>query len=366
MTIFGYCIPAARETFRLPMSRSRLQLRVAPTNSNRAFQARFDRGKTAAFCAFRLAIAVLVLAPSAAFAQAFPSKPIRVIVPFTPAGGTDTAARIMAQAFADDLGWRMVIENRPGASGRIGTELAAKAPADGYTLLMGSVAPNAILPSAAANLPYDAVRDFAPISLLATSDFLLVVHPSLPAKSVRELIALARSKPGAVNFSSVGNASGSHLTGELLKQLARIDIVHVAYKGPPQAVVAVLSGEVSLYFGSGPTVIPHVNAGKLKALATTGAQRSRRFPNLPTVSETVPGHESTQWFGFLAPAGTPKDIIARVHAAIVAAAAKPKVAEQLAAVGSEPVANSPAEFAAFINAEIAKWGKVVKSGVPLE
>ena len=316
-------------------------------------------------------IALVVLLPpafvsNAVLAQAYPARPIRVIVPFTPAGGTDTAARIMAQAWSEDLGWRIVVENRPGASGRIGTELAAKAPADGYTLLMGSVAPNAILPGAAANLPYDAVRDFAPISLLATSDFMLVVHPSLPARSVRDLVALARSRPGQINFSSVGNASGSHLTGELLKQLARINIVHVPYKGPGAAVVAVLSGESSLYFGSGPTVVPHVNAGRLRALATTGAKRSKGFPNLPTVSETVPGHESTQWFGFLAPAGTPKDIISRVHAATVAAAARPKVAEQFAAVGAEPVASSPAEFASFINTEIAKWGKVVKSGVPLE
>ena len=315
----------------------------------------------------RLALlALLALVPAAALSQAWPAKPIRLIVPFTPAGGTDTSARIMAQAFSDDLGWRIVVENRPGASGRIGTELAAKAPADGYTLLLGSVAPNAILPSAVANLPYDAVKDFAPISLLATSDFMLVVHPSLPARSVREMVALARSRPGQINFASVGNSSGSHLTGELFKQLAKINIVHVPYKGPGAAVVAVLSGEAAFYFGSGPTVAPHVNTGKLRALATTGAKRSGRFPNLPTVSETVPGHESTQWFGFLAPAGTPKDIVARVHAAIVAAVAKPKVAEQLAAVGSEPVANSPAEFAAFINAEIAKWRKVVKSGVPLE
>jgi tripartite-type tricarboxylate transporter receptor subunit TctC len=302
----------------------------------------------------------------AVLAQPYPSKPIRLIVPFTPAGGTDTSARIMAQAWSDDLGWRVVVENRPGASGRIGTEIAAKSAPDGYTLLMGSVAPNAILPSSGTKLPYDAVKDFAPISLLATSDFTLVVHPSLPTKTVKELVTLARSRPGQINFSSVGNASGSHLTAELLKQLAKLDIVHVPYKGPGAAVVAVLSGETSFYFGSGPTVVPHVNAGRLRALATTGAKRSKVFPGLPTVSETVPGHVSTQWFGFLFPAGTPKEIVARLHAATVSAAAKPKVAEQIAAVGSDLVASTPEEFAAFISAEIAKWGKVVKSGVPLE
>ena len=308
----------------------------------------------------------LAAASNTVHAQPYPSKPIRLIVPFTPAGGTDTSARIMAQAWSDDLGWRVVVENRPGASGRIGTEIAAKAPADGYTLLMGSVAPNAILPNSTPNLPYDAVKDFAPVSLLATSDFLLAVHPSLPAKSVKEMVALARSRPGQINFASVGAMSGSHLTGELFRQLAKINIVHVPYKGPGAAVVAVLSGEASFYFGSGPTVVPHANNGKLRLLASTGAKRSRSFPNMPTINETVPGHVSTQWFGFLFPAGTPKDIVARVHSATVSAVARPKVAEQIAAVGSDLVAGTPEEFAAFINAEIAKWGKVVKSGVALE
>jgi len=312
------------------------------------------------------ASAALPLMPGAASAQPYPAKPIRLIVPFTPSGGTDASARILAQALTDDAGWRFVLENRPGASGRIGTELAAKAPADGYTLLVGSVAPNAIIPSAVSNLPYDAVRDFAPISLLVTSDFILAVHPSLPARSVKDMVALARSKPGEINFSSVGNISGSHMTGELLKQLAKINIVHVAYKGPGAAVIAVLSGEVSFYFGSGPTLTPHANAGRLRLLASTGSKRSQFNPGLPTVSETVPGHESTQWFGILAPAGTSKEIISKLHGAIAAAARTPKVVEQFAAVGSESIGSSPAEFAAFIKAEMTKWGKVVKSGVSLE
>ena len=312
------------------------------------------------------ASAALPLIPGAASAQPYPAKPIRLIVPFTPSGGTDASARILAQALTDDAGWRFVVENRPGASGRIGTELAAKAPADGYTLLVGSVAPNAIIPSAVSNLPYDAVRDFMPISLLVTSDFILAVHPSLPARSVKDMVALARSKPGEINFSSVGNISGSHMTGELLKQLAKINIVHVAYKGPGAAVIAVLSGEVSFYFGSGPTLTPHANAGRLRLLASTGSKRSQFNPGLPTVSETVPGHESTQWFGVLAPAGTSKEIISKLHGAIAAAARTPKVVEQFAAVGSESIGSSPAEFAAFIKAEMTKWGKVVKSGVSLE
>jgi tripartite-type tricarboxylate transporter receptor subunit TctC len=321
---------------------------------------------TGAALAWLVASAATALVSNTALAQAYPAKPIRLIVPFTPAGGTDTSARILAQVLADDLGWRFVVENRPGASGRIGTELAAKAPADGYTLLVGSVAPNAIIPSAVANLPYDAVKDFAPISLLVTSDFILAVHPSLPVKSVKDLVALARSKPGQINFSSVGNISGSHMTGELLKQLAKINIVHVAYKGPGAAVIAVLSGEASFYFGSGPTLTPHANAGRLRLLASTGSKRSKLSPGLPAVNETVPGHESTQWFGILAPAGISKDIVSKLHAAIATAARTPKVVDQFAAVGSESIGSSPAEFAAFIKAEITKWGKVVKSGVSLE
>jgi tripartite-type tricarboxylate transporter receptor subunit TctC len=316
--------------------------------------------------AWLVASAATALVSNTALAQAYPAKPIRLIVPFTPSGGTDASARIMAQALTDDAGWRFVVENRPGASGRIGTELAAKAPADGYTLLLGSVAPNAIIPSAVSNLPYDAVKDFTPISLLATSDFVLAVHPSLPARSVKDLIALAKSKPGQLNFSSVGNISGAHMTGELLKQLAKINIVHVAYKGPGAAVIAVLSGEASFYFGSGPTLTPHANAGRLRLLASTGSKRSQFNPGLPTVSETVPGHESTQWFGILAPAGISKDIVSKLHAAIARAARTPKVVDQFAAVGSESIGSSPGEFAAFIKSEITKWGKVVHSGVSLE
>ncbi len=308
----------------------------------------------------------LMLQPNFARAQPYPAKPIRIIVPFTPGGATDTAARIMAQALGNEHGWRFVVENRPGASGRIGTEVAARAPPDGYTLLMGSVAPNAIIPSAVANLPYDAVKDFAPITLLATSDYILAVHPSLPVKSVKDLIALTRSKPGQVNFASVGNISGAHMAGELFKQLAKVNIVHVPYKGPSAGVVAVLSGEVSFHFASGPTVLPHAKDGKVRLLASSGAKRSKFTPTLPAINETLPGHEATQWFAIMAPAGTSKDIIARLHPAIVTMVGTPKVIEQFAAVGSEPVGGTPEELMAFIKVEITKWSKVVKSGVSLD
>ncbi len=319
-----------------------------------------------AFASF-VGFTAAALASNSAMAQAYPAKPIRLIVPATPGGGSDVPARIMTQALTDDLGWRFVVDNRGGASGRIGTELAAKAPGDGYTLLLGGATPNAVIQSVVPNLPYDTLRDFAPVSLVSTSDFTLVAHPSLPVKTVQDLITLARNKPGQINFGSVGNISGAHVTGELLKQLAKINLVHVPYKGPGLAMVAVLSGEVSLYFGSGPSVMPHAKTGKLRLIATAGRKRSKMFPDLPTVSETVPGHEATLWYGILAPAGTPKDIISKLNTAIVTAGGTPRVIDQLAAVGMESVNNSPEVFTAFIKAEITKWGKVVKaSGVPID
>jgi tripartite-type tricarboxylate transporter receptor subunit TctC len=312
-----------------------------------------------------IALAVLAVAATGALlsgpagAQPFPARPIRLIVPGSPGAGADVPARFVAQALGDDPGWRVVVENRAGASGRIGAELVAKSPADGYTLLMGGATPNAVV-HAAANVPYDTLRDFAAISLVSTSDFILVAHPSLPATTVKELIVLARSRPGEIRFGSVGNLSGAHVTGELLKQLARINIVHVPYNGGGPAMVAVLSGETELYFGSGPSIVPHANTGKLRLIATTGPKRSRMFPSLPTVGETVPGHEATLWYGVLAPAATPKDILARLHAAVVTAGRTTRVIQQLTALGQESVTNSPEEFTAFIRSEIAKWSKVVK------
>jgi tripartite-type tricarboxylate transporter receptor subunit TctC len=308
-----------------------------------------------------------VLAAGPVMAQAYPAKPIRVIVPVSPGGGSDVPARIFAQAITEDLGWRFVIDNRAGAAGRIGTELAARAPADGYTLLLGGSTPNAVVQSSVPNLPYDTLRDFAPVTLIARSDFILVAHPSLPVKSVKDVIALARARPGQINFGSVGNMSGAHVTGELLKQLARINIVHVPYNGPAPAMVALLSGEVSLYFGSGASVTAHARAGRLRPLATAGLKRSKMFPDLPTVNETVPGHEASLWYGILVPTGTPKHIIAALDEAIIKAGRSPRVVETLAAVSMEPITNSPDEFTAFIKAEIAKWGRVVKaSSAPLD
>jgi tripartite-type tricarboxylate transporter receptor subunit TctC len=325
------------------------------------------RERTAAAALISGLLTTAALVPAPLVAQPYPAKPIRVIVPVSHGGGSDIPARLYAQAITDELGWRFVIDNRPGAAGRIGTEMAARAPADGYTLLLGGSTPNAVVQSSAPNLPYDTLRDFIPVSLIARSDFILAAHPSLPVKSVKDVIALARSKPGQINFGSVGNISGAHVTGELLKQLAKIDIVHVPYNGPAPAMTALLSGEVQLYFGSGASVTGHARAGRLKLLATAGAKRSKMFPDLPTVAETVPGHEASLWYGILTPAGTPRNVVAALNEAIVKAARSPKVAEPLAAVSMEPVINAPEEFTAFIKAEIAKWGKVVKaSGAPVQ
>lgn len=323
----------------------------------------YQRCRATAF----LLMAFTLAASHTALGQAYPSKPIRLIAPFPPGGGVDTTARIVARALSEALGQQVIIDNRGGASGRIGTEIAAKAPADGYNLLLGSVAPNAIIPGSYAKLPYDGVRDFAPISVVAESDYVLTVHPSLPVKSVKDLVALARARPGQIAFASTGNLGGPHLAGEIFKQLAKVDMVHVAYKGGGQAVTSILSGETSLIFGSAPTVVPHARAGKLRLVATTGAKRSKALPEIPTVGQTLPGHEVTQWYGILAPAGTPPEIISKLNSEIVKAWRNPIVVQQLSALGAEAVTNTPEQFAAHIKAEIAKWGKVVKaSGVPLE
>ena len=294
-----------------------------------------------------------------AVAQPFPVKPIRVIVPFPPGGGTDATARILTQSLAESAGWQLVIENRPGATGRIGTEMAARAPADGYTWLLGTAGPNAILPSTRVKLPYDAIRDFAPVSLIDSADYALVVHPSLPIRNVKDLIAMAKARPGQIAFASAGNLSVAHLSGEFFKQFAGIDIVHVPYKGGGPAVVATLSGETALYFG-GPSVVHQSKAGKLRALGTTGAKRSKIFPDLPAIAETLPGYEISQWVGVLVPANTPKELITNLHATLTKAVSTSKVTQQFAAAGSQTVASTPEEFAAHIRKEITKWEKVVR------
>jgi tripartite-type tricarboxylate transporter receptor subunit TctC len=294
-----------------------------------------------------------------AAAQAYPAKTIRLISPYPPGGGTDATARIIGQALADQMGQQVVVDSRGGASGRIGTELAAKSPPDGYTLVLGNVAPLAILPASGLKLAYDPFRDFSPISLIATSDYVLTVHPSLPATSVKQLIALARAKPGELTYASSGILGGPHLAGELINLLARVKLVHVPYKGNGPAAIAIMTGEATLMFGSGPSVVPHTKTGKLRALATTGKKRSMR--ELPAMNELLPGYEVTQWYGILAPAGTPREIIERLQREIARAVANPKVAQLFTNLGTDPVTNTPEEFLGFIRSEADKWGKVIRA-----
>lgn len=293
-----------------------------------------------------------------AWSQAYPVKPIRLIVPYPPGGGVDAAGRIIGQALTEQMGQQVIVDNRGGATGRIGTEMVAKSPADGYTLLLGSGAPNAVIPSVTPNLPYDAIKSFAPISLVGATDYTLVVHPSLYVSTVKQLIALAVKNPGQITYGSSGILSNTHLAGELLNQLAKISMTHVAYKGTGPAMVSVLGGETAVSFGGGPAAAPYVKANRLRALATTGPKR--RAPDVPTIGETLPGYEVTQWYGVLAPAGTPREVLERLHKEIVRAIANPKIAQQLANLDTDPVSNTPEAFLALIKSEMEKWAKVTQ------
>lgn len=300
-------------------------------------------------------------------AQTYPSKPLRMIGPSSPGGGVDTNGRILANYLTQSMGQQVVFENRAGAGGRIGVELASKAPPDGYTLLFSAAASMTIHPNTYKKLPYDPVRDFDPVSLFASSEYILAVHPSLPVKTVRNLIDLAKSRPGQIAYSSSGTFGLPHLGGELLAQAADLKMIHVAYKGGGPAASAILGGEVAFMFGTGPTVVPHAKAGRLRLIAIASPKRVPAMPDLPTIAETVPGVEISAWYGLIVPAGTPKDIIARLHAETVKAVADPKVAAMIRNAGGDPVTNTPAEFSAHIKAEIARWAKAVKAAnLPLQ
>lgn len=302
--------------------------------------------------------AALCFIAATAIAQPYPAKTIRLISPYPPGGGTDATARIISQALGDQMGQQVIVDSRGGASGQIGTELAAKSAPDGYTLVLGNVAPLAILPGSGIKLPYDAANSFTPISLMALSDYVLTVHPSLPARTPKDLLALAKTKPNALTYASSGNLGGPHLAGELINLMGGVKILHVPYKGNGPAAIALLTGESTMMFGSGPSVIPHVNNGKLRALATTGKKRS--IPELPAMTELLPGYEVTQWYGILVPAGTPKDIVDRLNKEMVRAIANPKIAAMFVKLGTQPVSTSSEEFAAFIKSEQVKYAKVIK------
>ncbi len=304
-------------------------------------------------------VAILcALAAPAVLAQAYPVKPVRLISPFPPGGGTDAVARVLAQALSDQLGQQMIVDSRGGANGAIGSEIAAKAVPDGYTLVLGTSGPFSILPNLG-KLPYDPLKDFSPISFNAVSDYVLVVHPSVPVKNVRELLALARARPGQLNYAAGGSGTPSHLAMELFNLLGKVKLVQVPYKGNGPAALGLLTGECTVMIGSGPAVLPQVTAGKMRALATTGLKRS--IGELPAIAEVLPGYEMTQWYGILAPADTPKDIIDRLQKEIVRAVASPKVTQVLIHSGLQPVTNTPDEFRALMKKELDKWAPVVKA-----
>jgi len=307
-----------------------------------------------------LTLAILFYAAQAV-AQIYPNKPIRVIVP-VPAGGTpDVVARMVTPELANLLGQQFVVDNRGGAGGLIGAELAAKATPDGYTLLISSPGALTILPHLRKTIPYDPLKDFAPISLISVGPFLLIIHPSVPAKTVKELIALAKAEPGKLNYASAGNGVANHLAMELFKSMAGVNITHVPYKGAPQAVTDVLAGHMDMMFNSIPPVLPHIKAGRVRALGGAAARRSPQLPEVPTISEAgVPGYESGNWFGLLAPAKTPKRIIARLNEVLVQVIQAPVTRSRFEAVGSDPVGNSPEEFSAFIQKDYETNGKIVK------
>ena len=309
---------------------------------------------------------VITATSSAAIAQdiagKYPNRPLRIVVTYPPGGPTDIVARAVGQKLAEAWGQPVVVDNRPGAGGNIGTDLVAKSPPDGYTLVLSNFGPMIISSFVYSKLPYDPVKDLTPVTLAATSWFFLVVHPAVPVASVSELIALAKARPGQLTFSSSGNASPSHLASALLQSVAGINLTHVPYKGGAPAIAAVMGGEVQLAVESPPPIIPQVKAGKLRALGAARPDRSPLLPEVPTVKEAgLPGFEVGSWYGFHAPAGTPKPIIDKLNAEMIKAMQMPELRDRFAAVGAETIANSPAQFGAFVEAELKKWGKVIQA-----
>ncbi len=303
---------------------------------------------------------ILGLVSLAASAQGYPAKPIRLIVPYPPGGPTDLVGRSIGQKLTEAWGQPVVVENRAGAASAVGTEVAARSPADGYSLLLGTSAGFSISPALGTKLPYDPERDFAPITMLVINPQILVVHPSMPVHSVKTLVALAKSRPGQINYASVGNASPQHLGMEMLKSMTGIDMVHVPYKGTAPAVTDILAGNVSLMFNSMPSVLPQTKAGRLRGIAVSSARRSAAAPDIPTVAEAgVPGFEYVTWYGLFAPAGTPRDIVNRLNAQVVKILSEPELAKRFASQGAEPLGDTPEQLAQYRRSEFERWRKLI-------
>ena len=313
--------------------------------------------------AFHITLLVgAALVAGVAHAQNYPVKAIRLVVPQPPGGGNDVIARMISQKLSVALKQQIAVDNRAGAGGLIGADVAAHSPADGYTLLLGNVATLAIIPNVQKKMPYDALKDFAPVSLIASAPLLVVVHPSVPVHSIKQLVVLARAKPGQLNYASNGVGSSTHLATEMFKMMTKTDLVHVPYKGLGPATTDLLSGQIQLMFSSAVAMMPHVQAKRLRAIAMTGAKRSTAIPDIPTVAESgVPDYESGSWYGILAPTGTPREIIDLLNREIVAAVRSADITDRLVAEAVIPVGNSPAEFAAHIQKEYTRIGNVIRS-----
>jgi tripartite-type tricarboxylate transporter receptor subunit TctC len=304
--------------------------------------------------------ALATVTGGAVFAQTFPAKPVRIIVAFPPGGGVDIVARAVGPKLTEIWRQQVIVDNRAGASGMIGTEFAARAAPDGHTIFIGTLGNLAVNPHLFPKMAVDPLRDFVPVTLLVAVHFVMVAHPSLPARNVKELIALARARPGQINYSSSGAGGAPHLGGELFKVMAKVDLVHVPYKGSGPSFQDLLGGHVSMTFDSLVQSLPYIKSGKLKALAVLGKMRSPLLPEVPTVAETVPGYDLTNWFGLIAPAATPREIIAKLNEDWAKVLLNPEVRTKLSGMGADVVGNKPEEFGAFMKAETAKWAKLVK------
>jgi tripartite-type tricarboxylate transporter receptor subunit TctC len=313
--------------------------------------------------AFICAVSAFICAPCISLAQSpYPSKPIRFVVPYPAGGPLDTVARLLAQKVSQSVKQPVIVDNKPGAGGNIGADIVAKSPADGYTILMGAVATHAINPVLYASIPYDPVRDFAPITQIASTPNVLVVNPSVPANNVREFIAYAKANPGKLNFGSGSTGSAGHLAGELFKTMAGVDMTHVPYKGAAPAMQDLIGGQIQVMFDNLASSLGQVRAGKVKALAVTTARRSSLAPELPTIAESgLPGFDISTWFGLFAPAATPREALDRLYVEFTRALAAPDVREKMLNLGAEPVGSKPEEFAAYIRGEAEKYARLVRA-----
>ncbi len=306
-------------------------------------------------------------APSTGSGQAYPAKPVRIVVPFPPGGTSDILARIIGPKLTAEWGQPVIVDNRPGAAGNIAAEHVARSPGDGYTLFITTVGIHAIHPSLYSKLPFDAIRDFTPITNLVMLPTVLTVHPSIPARSVKELIALAKKRPGDLHYSSAGSGSQPHLTAEMFKTMAGVNLLHVPYKGAAQQLTDLVAGHVALTFATAPSAVPFIKSGQMRAIGVSSSKRASALPEVPTISETVPGYEAVGWNGMVGPANMPAPVLEKVHATVVRIFGMPDVHNRMVSLAADPQTTTPAEFGAYIKAEIGKWAKVVKeSGAKAE